>query len=723
MTYVEASPNPVVEAAADLHRFGVHLEGGGVDVAVRASRATRVDICFFDGEGERNYTLQGPILGVWHGHVPGIRKGAEYGLRVWGRWDPERGQRHNPAKLLLDPYARGIAGTVEHGPEIYDYRWNGGAAGHPDEPSTLDSAGHTVRGVVLEVPFSAFDSRPRTPWEDTVIYETHVKGMTMTLPGLPDRLRGTYAGLAHPITIGHLQRLGVTAVELLPIHAYMPEPSLSERGKTNYWGYNTLSYFSPEPSYATTAAQAAGSDAILDEFKGMVSILHDAGIEVLLDVVYNHTCEGGHGGPTLSWRGLDAPTYYVLNGDGTMVDYTGCGNSLDFQHTPVVQMTLDSLRYWVTEVGVDGFRFDLAPTMGRRREKFSPHHACLVAMATDPVLRDTKLITEPWDLGPSGWRTGQFPAPMADWNDRFRSTIRQFWLADANALSKGIAPAPPSDLGNRLSGSADLFGFGEIPGGRGPMASVNYVTAHDGFTMRDLTSYNMKHNLANGEDNQDGTNDNRSWNHGFEGDLTLHDPNHVILPVRRRSVRNLIGTLLVSAGTPMILGGDEIGRTQQGNNNAYCQDNEISWFDWDLDVWQKDLFETFCYLIQLRRENPALRPTSFASGRPPRGGTLPDLSWWDTGGNPKHAHTWHDPHQRALQMLRFGQGTDRDALVVFNGSLAPVEVKLAEGRGLNWELAWDSEWEEPEEILDVSAPDEKVKLDSLSMRIYLSCRD
>ncbi|HHW82364.1 MAG TPA: glycogen debranching protein GlgX, partial [Actinomycetales bacterium] len=651
---------------------------------------------------------------------PGIRAGTEYGLRVWGRWNPAQGQRHNPGKLLLDPYARGLAGEIVHGPEIYDYTWRHGTPGHPHEPSTLDSANHTVRGVVLDQEFTAFHSRPRTPWSETVLYEAHVKGLTMTLPGLPAELRGTYAGLAHPYTISHLKRLGITAIELLPVHANMPEPALTNLGKENYWGYNTLSFFAPERSYATASAQAAGAAAVLDEFKGMVQILHDAGIEVILDVVYNHTCEGGHGGPTLSLRGLDAPTYYVLADDGHMIDYTGCGNSLDFQHTPVVQLTLDSLRYWVSEVGVDGFRFDLAVTLGRRREHFSPHHALLVAMTTDPVLRDTKLISEPWDLGPSGWRTGQFPAPMADWNDRYRGTIRQFWLADANALSRGIAPAPPSDLGNRLSGSADLFGFGEIPGGRTPMASVNYVTAHDGFTMRDLTTYDMKHNLANGEDNRDGTNDNRSWNHGFEGDLTLQEPNAVILPLRRRSIRNLLGTLLVSTGTPMILGGDEIGRTQQGNNNAYCQDNEISWFDWDLDPWQEELFATACYLVQLRRENPALRPTRFASGRPLPGDTLPDLSWFDAEGHPKPAHTWHDPHQRVLQMLRSGNSDGRDALVILNGSLGPVDVTLAAGRGVDWELVWDSEWEKPNTEFEVHSPGDQVTLDSLSMRVYLT---
>ncbi len=720
MSYRQAKANPVAESAADQHRLGVYLEGDGVDVVVNAARATRVDVCFFEDGKERNYTLLGPQLGVWTGHIPGIRAGAEYGFRVWGRWAPSHGQRHNPAKLLLDPYARGIAGAIKHGPELYDYEWENGKPGEPLTVSKLDSAKHTLRGVVLDVPFSPYDTRPRTPWDKTVIYEAHVKGLTMTLPGLPDELRGTYAGLAHPFTIAHLKRLGITAIELLPIHANMPEPALSENGKTNYWGYNTLSFFSPEPSYATAAARAAGAGAVLNEFKGMVALMHEAGIEVILDVVYNHTCEGGHGGPTLSFRGLDAPTYYVLGDDGRTIDYTGTGNSLSFEHTTVVQLALDSLRYWASECGVDGFRFDLAVTLGRRRDQFSAHHAFLVALTTDPVLRSTKLISEPWDVGPGGWRTGQFPAPMADWNDRFRGAIRQFWLADVNAISRGIAPAPPSDLGNRLSGSADMFGFGELPGGRMPTASINFVTAHDGFTMRDLTTYDMKHNLANGEDNRDGTNDNRSWNHGFEGDLTLDDPNHVILPLRRRSMRNLMGTLLISAGTPMILGGDEIGRTQQGNNNAYCIDNEMTWFEWELENWQEEFFETTIHLLKLRAENPALRPTSFASGKPLPGDKIPDLSWYDASGHHKDAHTWHDPHQRALQMLRTGNGSGRDALIVMNGALGPVNMTLAKGRGVNWELVWDSEWEAPEELHDISLPGEHVQLDSLTMRIYLS---
>ena len=704
----------------DIHRLGAHARDGGVDVVVAASRASRVDVVFQIDGAEVNHTLKGPTLGVWHGFIPGISAGTRYGFRVWGRWNPAQGLRHNPAKLLIDPYARGLDGEIVHGPEIYDYEWVGGHPGHPGQRSTLDSAAHTAWGVVVDSSFSAYHSRPRHSWDTTVIYEAHVVGLTKLLPGLPENLRGTYAGLAHPFTVSHLTRLGITAIELLPVHANMPEPALTEHGTTNYWGYNTLGFFAPEPSYATVDAQRAGAHAVLEEFKGMVQILHEAGIEVLLDVVYNHSCEGGLGGPTVSWRGLDGPTYYLADDAGHMLDYTGCGNTFDFRHTRVVQMALDSLRYWVEQVGVDGFRFDLATTLGRHRENFSATHAFLVGLATDPVLRDVKLISEPWDMGPGGWRTGQFPAPMADWNDRFRGTIRQFWLADAGAASRGYQPLPPTDLGNRLAGSADMFAVGDVPGGRSPFASVNFVTSHDGFTTRDLTSYDFKHNDINGEGNRDGTNDNRSWNHGHEGDLVVSDPMGVILPLRRRSIRNLLGSLLLSAGTPMLLAGDELGRTQQGNNNAYNQDNEISWVDWDLEQWQENLFSTVSYLIKLRRENPALRPSRFASGRPPEGDTVPDLAWYDEHGHPKQAHTWHDPHARLIVAVRSGGGTARDAVIVINGSLNEVTVTLPDVRGANLVQVWDSEWERPEQHFDTFAAGDTVVAEALSVMVFFT---
>lgn len=710
----------VSKPASDPLTLGVRVVEGGVDVAVVAPRATRVDVCFFEGDTETAWTLILNGAGIWHGHVPGITAGTEYGFRAHGAWRPQSGLRHNPHKLLLDPYARGTAGEVSHGPEIYDYTWEDGTPGYPREASTLDSAAHTVRGVVVEPSFSAAGNRPNHEWRDTVIYEAHVKGLTMRMPDVPDHLRGTYAGLAYPATINHLKRLGITAVELLPIHAKMPEPWLTDKDLTNYWGYNTLSFFAPEPSYATAESRAKGAAAVLDEFTGMVHLLHEAGIEVILDVVYNHTCEGGIGGPTLSWRGLDNAGYYLLGDDADYVDYTGCGNTIDFRHTRAVQMTLDSLRYWAHEVGVDGFRFDLAVTLGRHADHFTPYHAVLSAMATDPVLRNVKAISEPWDLGPFGWRTGQFPSPFADWNDRYRNSLRTFWLSDAATLSRGHTGQASADLGNRLSGSADLFSHGEVPGGRTPSASINFITAHDGFTLRDLVSFSRKRNEANGEDNRDGTNDNHSWNHGVDGLIDSGHPSAAILPIRRRSARNLMGSLLFSAGTPMILGGDEFGRTQGGNNNAYNQDNVISWVDWELEPWQEEFTQTTAYLIKLRRENPALRPEHFNSGRPYGEDTLPDLSWYNSDGATRSSHSWHDPHQRCFQMLRSGYPNGRDALVVINGSLDPVTVTLPEGRGVNYQQVWDSSWEAPERFFDIYSPGDDIEVEVLSMQLYLT---
>ena len=696
----------------------MRVSNGSVDVAVHAPRASRVDVCFFDGDHETSWTLIHSPSGTWHGNVPGIRAGTEYGFRVWGAWKPNEGLRHNPHKLLLDPYARGITGALKHGAELYDYEWEPGQR-YPRTMSTTDSAPHMVRGVVIDAPFTAARNKPRIPWDQTVIYEAHIKGLTKLAPTVPPELRGTYAGLAHPSMIARLKNLGVTTVELLPIHASMSEPRLLDDGRTNYWGYNTLSYFAPEPSYASPSARARGAAAVLDEFTGMIHLLHEAGIEVILDVVYNHTCEGGIAGPTVSWRGLDNPGYYLLGENGENLDYTGCGNTLDFRHSSVVRMTLDSLRCWC-KLGVDGFRFDLAVSMGRHNDHFTQYHAVLSAMATDPVLRHAKMIAEPWDLGPFGWRTGQFPAPFTEWNDRFRNTIRSFWLADAAAQSEGKPGTPPSDLGNRLTGSADLFGHGETPGGRTPLASVNYVTSHDGFTMRDLVSFNRKHNEANGENNRDGSNHNLSWNHGVEGLELTDDITADIVPVRRRSIRNLLGSLLLSAGVPMITAGDEIGRTQQGNNNAYNQDSAISWIDWRLEPWQEELQATAAFLLRLRRENPALRSTQFASGRPIEGDSLPDLSWYSSDGEPKPAHNWHNPYERCLQMLRSGYPHGRDALLVLNSSLNPVKVVLPRGRGLNYTLVWDSEWEDPETFFDTYMPGDEFVSEGLSFQLFLT---
>ena len=726
--------------SCDPHRLGVHLHGDGADVAVLASHADRVELCLLDpapegGWSERRVELGHRTLGVWHAHVPGIRAGQHYGFRVHGRWDPAAGLRHNPAKFLLDPYARGVAGEVRLGPEIHPHRTDatGAPVGPGREPDEADSRDFVPHGVVLES-HPPFVRRPAVPWDRTVIYEAHVVGLTKQLEAIPEELRGTYAGVAHPVTIEHLRSLGVTAIELLPIHAKATEPHLVRRGKENYWGYNTLSFFAPEPSYATEAARTAGPAAVLDEVKGMVSLLHDAGIEVLLDVVYNHTCEGGVDGPALSWRGLDATVYYLHDGSSParLSDWTGTGNTLDFRRRRVVAMALDSLRYWATEVGVDGFRFDLAVSLGRDDGGFTSFHPFLVAAQADPVLRSLKLIAEPWDLGPGGWRTGAFPPGWAEWNDRFRDAVRTFWLVDPGQAAHGRVGHGVRELATRLAGSADVFGHSDPPLMRGPQASINYVTAHDGFTLADLAAYEHKLNHDNGEDNRDGTNDNRSWNHGLEGPVAFGGPGAAVLPLRRRSIRNLLAMLILSAGTPMITAGDEMGRTQQGNNNAYTQNNPVSWMRWDMSPWRSDLLATTRHLLRLRREHPALRATEFYFGRPPAGRAdpadhRPDLDWRGAHGRPLSPGEWDDPAVRTVQMVRTAPD-GCSVLLVVNGALDPVEVTLPDGPGTAWALAWDSAFEHPDDLTTADAasvdlaprPGDSFTVEPLAIRVYVA---
>jgi glycogen debranching enzyme glgX len=705
--------------------LGAHLVDDGADFAVLAPHATDVSLCLFDetalGQVERQYSLNTESQGMWSAHVPGVRVGQRYGYRVDGRWAPESGLVHNPAKLLLDPYAKAITQTPVLDPALYTQKveWVGdGTTPMHSGPDTRDSAPFMSLGVVSESS-PAPNTYPRTPWDTTVIYETHVKGQTALDPNVPAELRGTYAGLGHPAVTGYLTSLGVTAVELLPIHAKMSEPFLVDKGLPNYWGYNTLSYFAPEPSYATRAAQEAGPLAVVDEVKAMVQSLHEAGLEVILDVVYNHTCEGGIDGPTVSWRGLDQTTYYMTyqENPAVLMDTTGCGNSLDFRRSPVIRMTLDSLRYWVSEIGVDGFRFDLAVTLGRNGEHFDASHPFYMAMVTDPLLSTVKLINEPWDLGPNGWNTGRFPAPTADWNDHFRNTVRSFWLAQPRSITSGGGGGDLRDLATRLAGSADHFGHGRIPGGRGTYASINFITAHDGFTLRDLVSFNDKHNEANLEDNRDGSNDNMSWNHGWEGFLNV--PREIAV-ARRRSMRNMLGTLILAAGTPMLTAGDELGRSQMGNNNAYCQDNALTWVNWELDPWQIDLRSTAAFLLRLRRDNPVLRPVRFYTEYAPANDSLLDLDWFDVSGGPMPQYLWFDPSYRTLQMLRSGGGAGSDVLLVFNGSPWPIQVTLPAGRGVPFKLAWDSTWERPRSVTPVYAPGATTSLHPLSMRVYLT---
>nr|WP_275401885.1 glycogen debranching protein GlgX [Ruania rhizosphaerae] len=668
----------------------MHLRAEGVEAMVHAPRAVAVDLCLLDpgADGtwqERRVRLHRARWGRWAGFVPGVRAGQAYGLRVHGPWEPTHGLWHNSDTLLLDPYARGIADGI---------------------------------GVVVDDAFDGDPAQhPRIPWETTVVYEAHVRGLTQRLPGVPEHLRGTYAGLAHPETVAYLKDLGVTAVELLPIHAKASEPALTQRGMSNYWGYNTLGFFAPEPSYATAAAQEAGPAAVLDEVKGMVSLLHEAGLEVILDVVYNHTCEGGLDGPLLSWRGLDGAGYYLHQGitHTAYLDVTGTGNSLDFRNPVVVRMALDSLRYWSQVVGVDGFRFDLAVTLARRGERFKPDHPFLVALSTDPELSPLKLIAEPWDVGPDGWRTGQFPAPMAEWNDQFRDAIRTFWIADAAATVHGNSGHDLRDLATRLAGSADMFAHEPPPDGRGPGASINYVTAHDGFTLADLVAYDHKHNEANGEDNQDGSNHNISWNHGVEGETD--DPE--ILAHRRRTMRNVLGTLLLASGTPMLTAGDELGRTQHGNNNAYCLDDETVWVDWHLAPWQEDLLATTRHLLALRRQHPALRPGRFEVPDP----VHPALAWYDEHGASMTVERWHDVHRRVLQMYRRPQLPEQgsDALVVINGAANPVRVTLTSAGADQFRLVWDSARKTPPPDAEMADAGTTVTMPELSMRVYLSC--
>ncbi|MFF0541141.1 glycogen debranching protein GlgX [Streptomyces coelicoflavus] len=606
----------------------------GTNFALWAGGAEAVELCLFDGPGpaagESRVRLTELTHEIWHGFVPGVLPGQRYGYRVHGRWDPWTGARWNPAKLLLDPYARAVDGDFGLPPEVY-----GHVRDWPEQRvadtvrDDRDSAPHVPKGVVVHDDTTddewTYDRRPKTPWADSVIYELHVRGFTKLHPDIPPELRGTYAGLAHPAAIGHLTRLGVTAVELLPVHQFAHESHLLERGLRNYWGYNSVGYFAPHAAYA--AAGTTGEQ--VGEFKRMVRALHAAGIEVILDVVYNHTAEAGELGPTLSLKGIDNRGYYRLQHDARRyADYTGCGNTLHVVQPHVLRLITDSLRYWVTEMGVDGFRFDLAAALARSMHDVDMLSPFLAVIAQDPVLRRVKLIAEPWDVGSGGYQVGAFPPLWTEWNDRYRNAVRDFWrhaLPDVR------------EMGYRLSGSSDLYAWG----GRRPYASVNHVTAHDGFTLRDLVSYERKHNEANGEGNRDGTDDNRSWNCGAEGETDDAD----VRALRRRQLRNLLTTLLLSTGVPMLVAGDEMGRTQRGSNNAYCQDNETGWVDWSLrdDPEWRPLFELAARLIALRHRHPVLRRRAFFSGRAQSADGLRDLAWFTAGGTEMTERDWYAP--------------------------------------------------------------------------------
>jgi glycogen operon protein len=626
------------------HPLGATWDGEGTNFAVYAPSAEAVDVCLFDGgdrdgdgpghERETRIALEETTTHVWHGYLPHIGPGQRYGYRIDGPFDPSRGLRWNPSKLLADPYAKAFCGELEFDDAIFGY-----PPGRDDMlQDHRNSAPFVPRSVVVQDEFPwGDDRRPVIPWGDTVIYEMHVKGFTARHPDVPEHLRGTYAGLAHPAAIGHLQRLGVTSVELLPTHHFVSEPFLLTKGMTNYWGYNTLGFFAPHAAYSASGARGEQ----VREFKSMVRALHAAGIEVILDVVYNHTAEGNELGPTLSFRGIDNRAYYLLKDDDPRryIDFTGTGNTLNAQHPHVLQLIMDSLRYWVTEMHVDGFRFDLASALARSFHEVNKLSAFFDVIQQDPIVNQVKLIAEPWDIGPGGYQVGEFPPLWTEWNGKYRDTVRDFW----RGAETGVA-----ELGFRLSGSSDLY----QDDGRRPYASINFVTAHDGFTMRDLVSYNTKHNEANREDNRDGTDDNRSWNCGVEGETD----DAAVNELRARQVRNLLSTLLLSTGVPMLVSGDEMGRSQRGNNNAYCQDNEISYLDWALEDKESALLELAQQLIRLRRTHPVFRQRAFFLGRPVGDGGVKDLAWFTPSGHEMSVSDWLSRAARTLGMYLSGQG-------------------------------------------------------------------
>ncbi|MBM7790432.1 glycogen debranching protein GlgX [Tenggerimyces flavus] len=619
--------------------FGATVDQTGTTFAVWAPMARQVELCLFDGTEEKRLPLQDRTFGTWHGHVPGIGAGQRYGYRVTGSWDPVTGHRFNAAKLLADPYAKALTGAFVDHDAVYGHRRTTGDDTVRDDH---DSAPYVPRSVVVADDFDwGADVRPRVPWGDTVLYELHIRGFTMRHPKVPPELRGTYAGLAHPAVLEELKALGVTTVELLPVHHFVSEPALLQRGMSNYWGYNSLGFFAPHATYAASGSEGQQ----VREFKAMVRALHEAGLEVVLDVVYNHTGEQNEAGPTLAYRGLHNPAYYRLRDHGRRsLDHTGTGNTLNLRNPHVVRLVTDSLRYWVEEMHVDGFRFDLAPALARATEDVDTAGPFLTVVGQDPVLSKVKLIAEPWDLGPGGYQLGAFPPPWSEWNDRYRDALRDFW--------RGVSPGGLWDLAYRLSGSSDRFRHN----GRRPSASVNFVTAHDGFTLRDLVSYERKHNEANGEDNRDGTDNNRSWNGGVEGETS--DP--TVNALRQRQARNLLASLLLSAGVPMLTAGDERGRTQHGNNNAYCQDNEISWFDWSSSEpgWA-ELPEFVKTLLRLRREHPVFRRPRFFSGRLDGDEGRRDVGWFGPWGREMDHEAWHDPHLLTLGMFFAGDRTGR----------------------------------------------------------------
>jgi glycogen operon protein len=677
-------------APADpLRNLGVQVGSRGGELRVWSASATAMELCIFDGRdpswASKTIPLSRDAHDVWSVTTRSLSPGTYYALRASGPTGPEHA--FDPTRALLDPYARGLARTP-------DGQWRG----------YVQDGWFDWGGV----------QKPRIPMDHTVIYEAHVKGLTRLNPAVPTELRGTYAGLAHESTIAYLKDLGVTTVELLPVHQFVSEQRLAKMGLINYWGYNTLNFFTPHAAYASRSAQFGGTGAVLREFKGMVRLLHDAGIEVILDVVFNHTSEEGVDGPTTSLRGLDNASYYRQDLFGNYIDVTGCGNTVNFSSAASQRLVLDSLRYWANEVQIDGFRFDLAVTLGRdERVNYNRNHPLLKAIVNDPALAGVKMIAEPWDVGLGGWQVGTFPDGWSEWNDDYRDRVRNFWLTDiAAARSTGTAPIGIGQLAAKLSGSSGTF----APG-RGPLASVNFITAHDGFTAADLVSYNQKHNLGNGENNRDGTDNNHSFNHGVEG--PSHDPG--IIASREKAIRNLLGTLLLSAGLPMITAGDEFGRSQRGNNNAYCHDSTLTWLPWEHEDWQEKLVAVSKTLLRLRRENPALRPVRFGVF----GETIPSASqmdWFNKDGVSMSIEDWDSPAERTLQYMAASTPEFEEfnrILLIVHGLESDEIVTLPAHEGVNsYRLLWNSAADDapPEE----HEPGTRLAIPGASMQLFLA---
>jgi isoamylase len=667
--------------------LGATWDGWGTNFTLFSEVAERVELCLFsdpeNGDGnpltEERVEITEVDGFVWHVYLPGIAPGQRYGYRVHGPYDPPRGLRCDGSKLLLDPYGKATEGDVRWDESLFDYRF-----GNPKKRNTTDSASHMPKNVVINPFFDwGHDRAPQIPYHETVIYEAHVRGLTLRHPDVPEHQRGTYAGLAHPAVIAHLQRIGVTAVELMPVHQFVAEQSLVERGLTNYWGYNTIGFLAPHNRYSSAGQRGEQ----VGEFKTMVKALHEAGIEVILDVVYNHTAEGDHMGPTLSFRGIDNAAYYRLDGSERWryLDYTGCGNSLNARNPHALQLVMDSLRYWILEMHVDGFRFDLASALARELHDVDRLSTFFDLVQQDPVVSQVKLIAEPWDVGEGGYQVGNFPPLWTEWNGKYRDTVRDFWRGRPEAIG---------EFASRLTGSSDLY----ATSGRRPVASINFVTCHDGFTLQDLVSYNHKHNEANGEGNRDGTDDNRSWNCGVEG--PTDDPG--VTTLRARQKRNFLVTLFLSQGVPMLMAGDEMGRTQQGNNNAYCQDNELSWLDWSEADAERDLLQFTETLAGLRRDHPVFRRRRFFRGRRASDDGTSDISWLTPAGQEMTQGDWGAGFAQSLAALlngeaisepdpRGGRIVDAKFLLLFNVDSDPLTFTLPEASlAPGWEVVVDT---------------------------------